>query len=65
VSTPYDADGLPEAEHLRLVGVVAAAAQHGPESLLRLWDDLVALHGVEATSRIWQEALSSGDASQT
>ncbi len=56
---------LDEAEHLRLVGVVATTAQHGPHALLRLWEDLVAAHGPDATSRIWQEALSGTDASQT
>ena len=56
---------LDDAEHRRLVGVVATVAQHGPQALLRLWEDLVHTYGIEATSRLWQEALSSGDASQT
>ena len=52
-------------EQQHLVGVVTAAATHGPVALRRLWDDLVASHGAEAVSRVWQEALSSFDVGQT
>jgi hypothetical protein len=65
VTATPDPVALSEEEHLRLVAVVSTAAQNGPQSLLRLWDDLVAVHGVDATSRLWQEALSSGDVGQT
>ena len=65
VPPPRASVALTADEHQHLVGVVTAAATHGPVALRRLWDDLVASHGAEAASRVWQEALSSSDVGQT
>ena len=54
-----------DADHARLVAVVAAAAADGTDSLRLVWDDLLASYGAETASRAWQEALSSSDVGQT
>ena len=54
-----------EADHARLVTVVAAAAARGTDSLRLVWDDLLASYGAETASRAWQEALSSSGVGQT
>jgi hypothetical protein len=53
------------ADHDRLVALVTATAQRGPDALRALWDDLVAECGPEAASRAWQEGLASSDIGQT
>lgn len=55
--------GHDESDHLR-AALIERISRAGPDELPLLWAQAVREFGEEA-SRVWQEALSSGDASET
>jgi hypothetical protein len=58
-------EGGNEPAHVARAMLVAEVADAGEAQRADLWETAVAEYGDEVASRIWQEALSSGDASDT